>query len=174
MLMLTTTNVEMFSGQERALLAGLAAHQLRHPLSKLHVKLSASSSSSNESQPEHDYQHGSSGGLVRSKSLSGLSCPATWSRTVEEVLLHKVRQKKNDKSKSYDEMFSVLSQHTCFALQGVFFFVPQNHSAENFFFILGGHWTWLQHPRLPGSNHISNLRKNCECCPVSIFMVRSL
>ena len=27
---------------------------------------------------------------MRSKSLSGLSCPATWSRTVEEVVLHKV------------------------------------------------------------------------------------
>ena len=27
---------------------------------------------------------------MRSKSLSGVSCPATWSRTVEEVVLHKV------------------------------------------------------------------------------------
>ena len=46
--------------------------------------------------PEQTYQphfdsDGSSGGLVRSKSLSGLSCPATWSRTVEEVQLQKVK-----------------------------------------------------------------------------------
>ena len=27
---------------------------------------------------------------MRSKSLSGLSCPATWSRTVEEIVVHKV------------------------------------------------------------------------------------
>ena len=100
----------LLPGQEWALPSNIAADQLGNPLCKLHVSKDRDLEHHHHHRHPHPHRHYhhnhhhhhhreehqyhfdpcSSGGLVRSKSLSGLSCPATWSRTVEEVVLHKV------------------------------------------------------------------------------------